>query len=85
MSGQRLKIRVTRAMLYDGAIAPPGTLLTLDPAEAQDALDSGRAELVDANDRAAAMAGRRAAVVALMRREQRLAPPPDGPWFPMGH
>ena len=80
----RVKVRATRAMLYRGECVPPGAILTLTAADAMNALDSGRAELLDPADRAAVLAGRRAEVQAQMRQHGRLMPPPaDGPWFPI--
>ena len=79
----RVKVRITRPLVYRGECVPAGVILTLDAAEAQNALDSGRCALLDPADRAHALAGRRAEVNALMRREQRVAPMADGPWRPM--
>ncbi|MBP6251988.1 MAG: hypothetical protein KA387_04490 [Rubrivivax sp.] len=82
---ERVKVRATRTLLHSGRRFEAGEFLDLAPAAAADALESGRVELVDAADRPAVLAGRRAEVVALMRREQRTAPPADGPWFPMNY
>lgn len=77
-----LKLRVTKACYIGGQVVQPGVIVSLAPSDAQDATDSGKCELVDANDASVAMAGRREAVLKVLSRERSLAQMPPGPWQP---
>lgn len=79
----RVKLRVSRAMLYAGQPVQAGAILTLDPTAAADVIDSGKAELIDAADWPAVLAARRAEVAAVLKHQRQLTPQP-GPWMPAG-
>jgi hypothetical protein len=62
-------------------------LLTADPEQAADVLDTGRAELVHSDDAPiveAARKTRRARLEASLPRMAMAATPSAGPWFPAG-
>jgi hypothetical protein len=78
-----VRIRVIRPLLLDGVRVPAGELLDVAPRTGLALLEGGRAELVNAKDRAAIAEVQRAAVRDAVRRIGPPALPPEhGPWFP---
>lgn len=78
----KIKLRVTRPLCMHGQHQEAGVILSLEPAAAADALESGRVELLDKSDAPTVLAGRRREVMELMGR-QRLMASPGSPWFPI--
>jgi hypothetical protein len=82
-----IKLIALRALWFGDRQFAAGELLRLDAEQACDALDTGRAELVDADDEriiSAARKTRRARLEASLPRMTPAAAPAAGPWFPAG-
>lgn len=82
MSANTIIIEAVRPLRWDGETVRPGHTLRLSPIEAQQALDTGRARLVHADDAVACIAAVRAEIRQALRAERAEWQPPAAvpPW-----
>jgi hypothetical protein len=71
-------VEVTRALRWDGETIRPGMTLKLSPLEAQQALDSGRAKLIHADDAVLCIQAVRKDVQAQLKAAGGSSLPPPG-------
>lgn len=80
MKNDTIRLVVSRPCLVYGKPARVGDKVELPPLAALDAVETGRLDFVDADDRARCMEARRAEIA---RTTRQVAPPADGyPWQP---
>jgi hypothetical protein len=82
-----VKVRALRALMFDGICYGAGVEFKLSAADAAQALESGRAELVSDADRPAVRQAAEAAVAAVLRRtagNRLMSMTPPDPWQPLG-
>lgn len=78
-----IKMLVSRPLYLAAARVEAGIVLTVDLLEAAELLDSGRAELVDSDDRDLVNANRKVELAKTLARlpQLRLVGADDGPWI----
>lgn len=79
MSNPSARIRVTRPMLAEGHAQPAGAVVALPLEAALEAVEAGRCEFVNPDDRGRCVDARRKSIAGMLRRVPTLAVEP-GPW-----